>query len=279
MDLPPLHRQFLDDVLPRIQREAGVIGVAASGSLASGNPDTYSDIDLVIVIDETSFEPVMTRRLELIGSWTDLVAGFTGEHVGEPRLIITLVGPPLLHVDFKFVRLTDFAERSEDPHILWERDEELSRALAQQPAKASRLDLQWIEDRFWTWVHYGATKLGRGELLEVAGFLAYLREAVLGPLAAVRAGAPPRGVRRLESVAPDEARALRATLSGENQIEAGWALLACVDLYGRWRDESGMLVERRRNAEQHAVRYLRDVLAATGRPARDGRRGPIDAVS
>ncbi|MER7057532.1 MULTISPECIES: hypothetical protein [unclassified Streptomyces] len=33
-------------------------------------------------------------------------------------------------------------------------------------------DLQWIEDRFWIWVHYGATKLGRGELFEVNGFLA-----------------------------------------------------------------------------------------------------------
>lgn len=28
---------------------------------------------------------------------------------------ITLVGPPLLHVDFKFVRACDFAERTEDP--------------------------------------------------------------------------------------------------------------------------------------------------------------------
>ncbi|KUO09263.1 hypothetical protein [Streptomyces sp. DSM 15324] len=50
------------------------------------------------------------------------MAGFTGEHVGEPRVIITLVGPPLLHVDFKFVRASDFAERTEDPEILRDRD-------------------------------------------------------------------------------------------------------------------------------------------------------------
>ncbi len=51
------------------------------------------------------------------------------------------------------------------------------------------------------------TKLGRGELFEVIGFLGYLREAVPGPLIASRVGAPPRGVRHLESVAPAEGSA------------------------------------------------------------------------
>lgn len=117
----------------------------------------------------------------LIGSYAPLVVGFTGEHVGESRLFITLVGPPLLHVDFKFVRVSDFAERTEDPEILWDRDGLLADALAQQPPVTPAFDMQWIEDRFWIWVHYGATKLGRGELFETISFLTYLRETVLGP--------------------------------------------------------------------------------------------------
>ncbi|MFE9724435.1 nucleotidyltransferase domain-containing protein [Streptomyces sp. NPDC005794] len=260
MEPPSLHGRFLSDVLPRIRKDPRVAGVAVAGSIAAGHPDVYSDVDLIVVIDDEAFDGVMAERLELIGSWADLVAGFTGEHVGEPRLIITLVGPPLLHVDFKFVRASGFAERIEDPEVLWDRDGGLARALAEQMLRTPPLDLQWIEDRFWVWVHYAATKLGRGELFEVVGFLSHLRETVLGPMAAQRVGALPRGVRRLESIAPDEARDLRATLCGDDLHDAGRAVLACVELYRRWLDDTAVVIERRHRAEELAVRYLRDVI-------------------
>jgi predicted nucleotidyltransferase len=255
-----LHSRFLGDVLPRIQQDARVAGVAIGGSIAGGHPDVYSDVDLIVVIDDEAFDSVMRERLTLIGSWAELVAAFTGEHVGEPRLIITLVGPPLLHVDFKFVRASDFAERAEEPKILWDRDGGLAHSVAGHPPTIPSLDLQWIEDRFWVWVHYGATKLGRGELFEVIGFLSYLREAVLGPLAARRLGAPPRGVRHLESIAPQEARDLQTTLCGYNRHDAGQALLAGIALYRRWLDDTGAVIERRRRAEELAVKYLHDVI-------------------
>ncbi|MFD8079825.1 nucleotidyltransferase domain-containing protein [Streptomyces sp. NPDC059718] len=260
MDVPTLHSRFLGDVLPRIQQDDRVSGVAVAGSIAGGRPDIYSDVDLIVVVDDEAFDSVMAERLTLIGSWAALVAGFTGEHVGEPRLVVTLVGPPLLHVDFKFVRGSDFAHRTEDPDILWDRDGGLATSLAEHPPTTPSFDLQWIEDRFWTWVHYGATKLGRGELFEVIGLLGYLRESVLGPLAALRVGATPRGVRHLESIAPDEARDLRATLCGHDRQDAGRALLAGVTLYTRWLDDAGAAIERHPHAEKFAVRYLRDVI-------------------
>ncbi|MFF8811702.1 nucleotidyltransferase domain-containing protein [Streptomyces pactum] len=267
MAVPSLHSQFLSDVLPRIRQDARVAGVALTGSLAGGNPDAYSDVDLVLVVEDAAYDAVLRERLALIGSWTSLVAGFTGEHVGEPRLIITLVGPQLLHVDFLFVRVSDFAERPGDPEVLWDRDGLLAGALARRAPATPASDLQWlqwIEDRFWVWVHYGATKLGRGELFETIGFLSYLRETVLGPLAARRVGAVPRGVRHLETVAPDEARDLEATLCGYDRHEAGRALLAAVDLYRRWSDAGGAAVVRRHHAEQLAVRYLHDVIGQGG---------------
>ena len=135
----------------------------------------------------------MSERFALIDAWATVVIGFTGEHVCEPRLVITLVGPPLLHVDFKFVCVSDFAERDEKPVILWDRDGSLAHTRSGPPPARAPLDLQWIEDRFWVWVHYGATKLGRGELFEVVSFLNYLREAVLAPLITHRMGAPARG--------------------------------------------------------------------------------------
>jgi len=264
MDVPSLHRQLLADVLPRMQQDPRVAGVAMTGSLAGGHPDVYSDVDLVVVIDEVAYDAVMRDRLGLIGAWAPLVTGFTGEHVGEPRLIVTLVEPPLLHVDFTFVTAADLADRTTDPEILWDRDGALAAALAGPPAAAAAFDLQWLEDRFWIWVHYGATKLGRGELFEVIGCLTYLREVVLGPLAARRVGAEPRGVRRLEAIAPEEAHLLRATLCGDDRQEAGRALLAAIDLYRRWSDADETPVERRHRAEELAVRYLHDVIDHPG---------------
>ncbi|MEV0067541.1 nucleotidyltransferase domain-containing protein [Amycolatopsis sp. NPDC050768] len=261
MTVPAQHREFLDDVLPKISRDPRVAGVAVGGSIAHGEPDVYSDVDVLVVVSDEAFNAVMAERFALIGSWVDLVAGFTGEHVGEPRLVITLTGPRLLHVDFKFVRVADFGERTSDPKILWERDGALTRALAAAPLAKEPLDEQWLEDRFWVWVHYAATKLGRGELFDVLGFLAFLRETVLGPLIAARAGISPRGVRRLEFAAPEEARELRATVCGYDTKEAGAAVLASIELYRRWRGD----VERRDRAEELAVRYLADVLESGGR--------------
>ncbi|WP_432845398.1 nucleotidyltransferase domain-containing protein [Amycolatopsis sp. CA-161197] len=261
MTVPAPHREFLDDVLPKIRRDPRVAGVAVGGSIAHGEPDEYSDVDIVVVVDDAAFEAVLGERFALIGSWADLVAAFTGEHVGEPRLVISLTGPRLLHVDFKFVRVADFGERTSDPKILWERDGALTQALAAAPLAKEPLDEQWLEDRFWVWVHYAATKLGRGELFDVLGFLAFLRETVLGPLIAVRAGLAPRGVRRLEFVAPDAARELQATVCGYDAKEAASAVLASVELYRRWRGA----VERSARAEELAVRYLADVVGAGGR--------------
>ncbi|KAB2812662.1 nucleotidyltransferase domain-containing protein [Pimelobacter simplex] len=262
-NLPALHARFLADALPRTRRDDRLLGVAVAGSLAGGTPDEHSDVDLVVVVADAAFDEVLAQRRDLVREWSGdaVVAAFTGEHVGEPRLIISLVGPPLLHVDLKFVTLGGFAERHDEPHVLWERVTTLSEALAATPAVPKSLDVQWIEDRFWVWVHYGATKVARGELHETLGFLGFLRETVLGPLAAVRNDREPCGLRRLEQVAPAEAAELSATVARYDAADAGRALLACVDLYRRWT--AGLPgIERDRVAEELAVHYLQQAVAS-----------------
>jgi hypothetical protein len=135
--LPDLHRQFLETTLPRIEQDARIVGVAAAGSLANGRPDVHSDVDLVLAVEDDRFDEVSGERIALVSSWAPLVAGFTGEHVGEPRVIISLVGPPLLHVDFKFVQVSDVATRIDRLSVLWERDGRLTAALAERPPTPS----------------------------------------------------------------------------------------------------------------------------------------------
>jgi hypothetical protein len=226
--------------------------------------DEYSDVDLVVAVAPGHEAEVARDRQAIAASLGPVLAAFTGEHVGEPRLLICLYGTsPILHVDLKFVALADVGKRVDEPAVLWERDGQMTRALAGGRAAYPPMDLPWIEDRFWVWVHYGATKIARGELFEAIDMLAALRGRVLGPLVLAAHGRTPSGVRRIEARAADAVPALRATLAGHDARACADALAACADLYRSLRDAApappGFVP--RAAAEAAARAFLADVVA------------------
>jgi len=257
LDLPHRHRAFLEQALPVLERDTRIAGVAAGGSFVTGGMDEFSDIDLVIAVDPASYDEVMADRRQIAARMGDLLAAFTGEHVGEPRVLICLYGPAPLHVDLKFVRLDEASDRVEDPAVLLDRNDRLAAMLGESDAVYPTPDLQWIEDRFWIWIHYGAAKVGRGELFEAHDFLAYLRMQVLGPLALQASGARPTGVRKIETAAPIYVDRLRATLGAYGAAACLDALHASVRLYLELRDSLAPddLIPGR-GAQQAAMEYL-----------------------
>lgn len=58
--------------------------------------DAFSDVDLILVCKPEDHPGLMRDRVALAEKLGPLVAAFTGEHVGEPRLMICLYGPPAL---------------------------------------------------------------------------------------------------------------------------------------------------------------------------------------
>ncbi|GIG63473.1 oxalate:formate antiporter [Longispora fulva] len=202
---PSLHRDFAVATIELLTKDPRVVGIAAAGSLAGGTMDEFSDLDLVIAVEPASHAEITAERQQFAEALGPLLTCFTGEHVGEPRLLIALYGPPLLHVDFKFVAVADAAERVDEPVVLWERDGRLTAAYATDVARYPHREDQWYEDRFWGWVHYTASKIGRGELYDAHAALNFLRTVVIGPLALAAAGHQPAGVRRIETRAPDVA--------------------------------------------------------------------------
>jgi len=256
-DLPTPHREFLERAVPVLERDARIAGVAAGGSFVTGGMDEFSDLDLVIAVDPDSYDEVMADRRQIAAGLGNLLAAFTGEHVGEPRVLICLYGPELLHVDLKFVRLDEAGDRVEDPIILVDRDGRLAEVFGGGGAEYPQPDLQWIEDRFWIWIHYGASKACRGELFEAHDFLAYLRMQVLGPLALLASGAQPMGVRKIETSAPDYVDPLRATIGSYDPEACLAALEASAELYIELRDQlapADLILGR--SAEQAAMEYL-----------------------
>ena len=190
--------EFANKAKAILEKEENVIGFAAGGSWITNELDNFSDLDLVIVT-KNKITDDKNKMLAFAKKFDNFLSGFTGEHVGEPRLLICLYDDPLLHVDFKFVSLEEFKNRVETPVILLDKNGELQNALDNSEPIFPYPGYQWLEDRFWIWIHYLLMKIGRGEFLEAFDGFGFLRMIVLGPLLHIKNKNLPRGVKKVET--------------------------------------------------------------------------------
>ncbi len=251
---------FLGRVLEKIRPDEQVVGLAAGGSYSEGTMDGFSDLDLVLVTSD-KVAPDAVRMKAYAESFGGLLNAFTGEHVGENRLLICLYESPLLHVDIKFVTTEEFSDRVEDPVILWERGHALSDILKNSTPHYPYPSYQWIEDRFWTWIHYAALKIGRGEIFEAMDFTAYLRVMVISQLLQIRNGQLPRSLRKVEfHFSTADLAALRQTVAGCEKASVVAAIDRMIALYRELRDELYPVeIQRRTRAEEQCVAYYEAV--------------------
>ncbi|HEY4348053.1 MAG TPA: nucleotidyltransferase domain-containing protein [Gaiellaceae bacterium] len=251
---------IVEAVVAAVQRDARLVGLTIGGSAAVGELDEFSDIDFLVICENGTESDVLAEAQSLAERVGPLLGAFTGEHVGDPRLLIALYGPPLLHVDFKFVAERDLANRVEDGLVAWERHGRVSAMTRATAPIWPSPELQWIEDRFWIWIHYGTTKLGRGEFFECLDMLTYLRSAVFGPLLATIHGRRPQRVRRIEFYAVEAVPGLEATIGDATFAGCRSALSASVDLYRTLRTQIATLeLIERSEAEQAVMAYLEEL--------------------
>ena len=258
--IPVEHQNFLNKAVEILKQDNRIAGIALGGSYCTGIMDEFSDLDFVIAIYPEYTAEVMNERIQIAGKLGHLLSAFTGEHVGESRLIICLYDEPLLHVDYKFVSLEDAGKRVEDPVILYQKDNALTNAFSKEPALFPMPDLQWIEDRFWVWIHYGATKIGREELFEAMEHISFIRQAVIAPLLLMKNGKLPRGVRKIETDAINDLPALLQTVAVHDIQSCITALSATAELYLDLREpylKENLIV--RQEAEKKALEYLNSI--------------------
>ena len=259
-EVPAIHREFLLTSVEKLKSDKRILGVAIGGSILSKDMDEYSDLDLIVVVEHNDYQQVLKERKEIAKKIGLLLEAFTGEHVGEPRLLICLYGPPLLHVDLKFVSVNEAIERVEDPLIIWERDTTLTEYLFQGKPRIPTIDLDWIENRFWVWVHYIAAKIGRGELFEVIDGLSFLRSRVLGPMIQVQVGIPPQGVRRIEEHGASYLANLKRTVPTHDRPSCLLAINETIELYRDLRKELNQgKNDVTSKVELEAVKYLAEI--------------------
>lgn len=255
-----IQKEFANKLIEIIKQDENVIGLAAAGSWISGEMDEFSDLDLVLITKD-KIAGDKQKMLDFAARPGDLLSGFTGEHVGEPRLLICMYDNPLLHVDIKFLTLPEFYSRVENPVILFERDKQLSSVINSTKPEWPMPDYQWIEDRIWTWVHYVAGKIERGEYFEAIDGLAIIRKVVLAPLLHVKNKSQPNGVRKAEmKFKSNELSDLISTLATYDKPFLIKALENTVRVYSSLRKElfsQGIIL--RDKTEKASLLYLNNI--------------------
>lgn len=230
-------RIFADNAKAILEADENVIGLAVAGSWLTNEIDEFSDLDLILVTQE-KISGDNIRMLDYAKRLGNFLSGFTGEHVGEPRVLICLYDNPLLHVDIKFVTLEEFHSRIETPALLLDKKGLLKNALENSQAKFPFPDYQWIEDRFWIWIHYALLKIGRGEYLEAHDFFGFLRMVVFGPLLHIKNHHLPRGVRKAETaLSTQDFNKLKLTIPNYHRQSLLDSLRNAVVLYRELRTE------------------------------------------
>lgn len=230
-------QNFLNNAIAIFKQDERILAVCAAGSWISKEIDEFSDLDLVIITDSPISKSKETMN-QIALSLGNLLISFTGEHVGETRLLICLYENPLLHVDLKFLQPDEFYARIENPIIIWERDQIVTKIYKNTIATWPHPDFQWIEDRFWVWIHYAATKLGRGEYFEAIDFLSFIRNTVIGPLFHLKYKSLPRGVRKIEFILNGSDLAeFKKTVPEYSFFSIKSSLYSIINLYKKLREE------------------------------------------
>ena len=259
-----IFHSFINNVIAILQESDDMIGLAVAGSWITNETDAFSDLDL-IVVSKTKIAHDPNQMKAVANQFGTVLSAFTGEHVGEPRVLICLYNNPLLHVDIKFLTTDEFHDRVENPVVVWERDNVLTTIIKNTTDAWPYPDYQWIEDRFWVWIHYAALKIGRGELFEAFDFLGFLRMVVLGPLLHIRNGNQPRGVRKVETkLTADDLKALTKTTSKLNAPDLVTALWKTMEIYENLRTHLfDSTVEQKTEAAKAVKMYLKEIEAKT----------------
>lgn len=228
---------FLQRAVRACAEDGRILGLLQHGSLATGEFDRFSDLDLTCVVK--SDPPVAeSAHIELVRAWGDMVAARPVPLPHGGSVLFCLYDPGLQRVDIVFRELHQLTAAKEPPAIAWNGCGE---ALEQ---RVRGLAIGWpfphpdeLEVGFWLDVEQVLRRLGRSEIFDAIALIEALRSRFLGPMLLRRAGRPPNGLRRIERIEGAAAR-LEPTVATYGRKECARALAQCLALYRELRTEA-----------------------------------------
>jgi len=238
LDRLPEHRDLLERAVAYLRADDRVVGLVLSGSLSRGGADSYSDIDLYIILSDEVFDSVFAERdivAEAVGAplfsfVVDPVPGGSQDHI--------VIYPGPVKFDFMYYRESDLVpDRKWAGCCVLKDSGGLLDALASSsgglvPPSPTPEAILALNQRFWTWCWYTFGKIMRGELWEALNGIHNIRTLALLPVLDWMAGHPHEGYRRLErKVDPGITTRLRGTTATLGPEALYAALQAEIDLF------------------------------------------------
>ena len=227
----PDHRRVLEAVLTFFRRDRPAIGAWVSGSVARGDADEYSDLDIGVCFrDEAALAAAWSHRWEWpIAPWFHR---FDADHV-RPHFVIYLF-EPAVKADIALYGRGDLPPPEGGPYrVAWD-DEAVLADWATRPAERVADWSQAVheDERFWAWTYYCVRHVERGELYEIASELHWLR-GIVEAWRARLAGEAEFSPRRAE--ARYDLTELAETFPRPERQELRRALLKLIELHERQR--------------------------------------------
>ncbi|SDT43751.1 nucleotidyltransferase domain-containing protein [Microlunatus soli] len=200
----PWQRRCIETAIEILPTCQGVRAVWVAGSLARGEGDQYSDVDLNCLITDDSI-PFWRAQ------WSEVVARCVGNLTLSRTINDAIIGGFSLtsnweHVDLILHPLTSFAHRPTDHRTLYDPDrliESAPRSAAAEP----QMDVGDMSEFFFYLAGSFATVIGRGELALAQDAVIDLRRWLVRLMLAENRLQPFGGARRLNPLLTAEQRA------------------------------------------------------------------------
>lgn len=199
----PEHRAILEQALACYVSDDRVAGVMLYGSLATGQDDAFSDIDLNILAVPKHRTELLILAPETMRTFGNTLFVFRADHLSPTQVVAHYANHVKLDLDFVLAdELGVYAERRHH-RIFKDTTGELANVQKRSAALSDHYEVTSdqmldLNQRFWPWCYNTAAKATRGELWEARAGLEFVRSWTLTRLAAWLDGLSPMGYRRIE---------------------------------------------------------------------------------
>ncbi|WP_444914898.1 hypothetical protein [Microbulbifer sp. TRSA007] len=180
------------------------VTITIGGSIASGEADAFSDLDVTAVYMSTN--PLNRARAEFEQMFTqhfNICVTFSAVHAGIPSLLVfyTRQDDWIVKLDISFLYCADPPCCIQEPFIVLRKDIPINQNTMPDTESMS---VQDIIPRYCGWLWYTFAKIKRGESLAACDSLAFTRKHAIIPLIQQATGVKLQGDRRLEQRLPTD---------------------------------------------------------------------------
>jgi predicted nucleotidyltransferase len=251
--LPSPHREVLDRIVQFFLGFPGVAGGYVAGSVARGNADEFSDLDVgIFFTDEAARAAAWEARWSWeLGPWFHR---FDADHV-RPHFVIYLLEPGV-KVDIPLSVVSDPPTPGGAPYeVLWDETGEVTAWVEASNAGRQEQPPTWEEapheeERLWAWTYYCVLHIRRGEYYDVATDFHMLR-AIVEAWHARLSGRAFFDVRRVHEREPETVAQFGDLFPKPEPGSLKRALLRLLEIHERQRQEveSRLAIEWRTTLE------------------------------